>query len=332
MVRAMTEDPKARRAQFLRQLASRDLYAWFGISRTASDDEIREAAERMRVSLKSTPMPQAKRANERAFCDQGEKALLRPDIRREYNALLDPRRPTIAADTSTRRTLEEREARLKAARERVQHYERDDSHMAPGRTVSLAADATRAELDNARAAAAQITDAAAALAAARAARVEGASIRALGLAERAHELAPSAGTLRTLGAAHRDLGDVTQAVALHRRGVEELPTLRDNAPGWAALCASLLAAGDLAEAEKVALELVNDDDEEPHGWRLLALVSAAQTQVARSAEAFERSARLGFDLAGALEGIQSLRKESLARGDRAAVADLESRMTRLRPR
>ena len=328
----MADDPKAQRVQFLRQLATRDLYAWFGISRTASDNEIREAAERMRVALKSTPMPQAKRANERAFCDQGEKALLRPDIRRDYNALLEPRRHTISADTSARRVADEREARLKVARERVQHYERDDGHMAPGLTVSLAGGATQAELEDARAAAAALPDAAAALTAARAARAEGASIRALGLAERAHELAPTAGTLRTLGAAHRDLGNVTEAVAFHRRGVEVLPTLRENSPGWAALCASLLAAGELEEAEKIALELVNDDDEEPHGWRLLALVSAAQLQVARAAEAFERSAKLGFDPAGALAGLQSLRKESLARGDRAAVADLEGRMARLRPR
>lgn len=332
MVREVAEDPQARRAQFLRQLATRDLYAWFGISRSASDDEIREAAERMRVTLKGTPMPQAKRANERAFCDQGEKALLRPDIRRDYDALLEPRRQVVSADTSARRAADEREGRLRAARDRVQHYQQDDSHMTPGPVMSLAADTTRTELADARAAAAAIGDAAAALEAARAARVEGASIRALGLAERAHDLAPTAGTLRTLGAAHRDLGNVAEAVALHRRGVEELPTLRDNSPGWAALCASLLAAGELAEAEKIALELVNDDDEEPHGWRLLALVSAAQANTVRSAEAFERSARLGLDLAGTLAGLQSLRKESLARGDRSAAADLESRIARLRPR
>lgn len=328
----MSEDPKARRAAFLRQLATRDLYAWFGIPRTASDDEIREAAERMRVALKGTPMPQAKRANERAFCDQGEKALLRPDIRRDYDALLEPLRRTIAADASARRVADEREGRLRAARERVQRYERDDGLMARGLTVSLAADVTRAELENERAASARIHDAAAALKAARTARTEGAPLRALALAERAHELVPTAGTLRTLGAAHRDLGNAAEAVALHRRGVDELPTFRDNAPGWAALCASLLAAGELAEAEKIALELVNDDDEEPHGWRLLALVSAANVETTRSAEAFERSAKLGFDLPGALAGLQSLRKESLARGDRAAVIDLETRMTRLRPR
>jgi predicted Zn-dependent protease len=332
MVPEVAEDPQARRAQFLRQLATRDLYEWFGISRAASDDEIREAAERVRVTLKGTPMPQAKRAIERAFCDQGEKALLRPDIRRDYDALLDPRRQTVSADTSSRRVADEREARLKAARDRVQHYERDDGHMASGLTVSLAAAATLTELQDERAAATGISDATVALTAARAARVEGAALRALALAERAHELSPTAGTLRTLGAAHRDLGAVTEAVAFHRRGVEDLPTLRDNSPGWAALCASLLAAGELAEAERIALDLVNDDEEEPHGWRLLALVSAAQADTVRSAEAFERSARLGFDPAGALAGLQSLRKESLARGDRTAVADLESRIARLRSR
>lgn len=328
----MADDPQARRTQFLRQLATRDLYEWLGIARTASDDEIRAAAERMRVSLKSTPMPQAKRANERAFCDQGEKALLRPDIRREYDALLEPARRTIATDKATRRITDEREARLTAARDRVLHYQRDDALMFPGLTVSLAADATQEELAGEHKKAAGIADERAALKAARAARLESAPLRALALAQRAHNLAPSADTLRTLGAVHRDLGDLPEAVALHRRGVAELSTLRDNAPGWAALCASLLAAGELAEAEKIALDLVNDDDEEPHGWRLLALVSAANDDIARSAEAFERSAKLGMDPAGAMGGLQNLRKEALARGDRAAAVDLEDRITRLRGR
>lgn len=326
----MADDTNARRTQFLRQLATRDLYAWFGIPRSATDDEIRQAAERMRVSLKSTPMPQAKRTTERAFCDQGEKALLRPDIRRDYDAMLEPARRTIATDKATRRLTDEREARLTAARDRVLHYQRDDALMFPGLTVSLAADATQEELASENKKAAGIADAATALAAARAARLESAPLRALALAQRAHNLAPSADTLRTLGAAHRDLGDVTEAVALHRRSVEQLPALRDNTPGWAALCASLLAAGQLAEAETIALELVNDDDEEPHGWRLLALVSAAKDDVARAAEAFERSAKLGLDQTGALDGLQALRKESLARGDRATAVDLEGRITRLR--
>jgi predicted Zn-dependent protease len=78
--------------------------------------------------------------------------------------------------------------------------------------------------------------------------------------------------------------------------------------------------------------LVNDDDEEPHGWRLLALVSAAKDDVARAAEAFERSAKLGLDQTGALDGLQALRKECLARGDRATAVDLEDRITRMRSR
>ncbi|MEW6582180.1 MAG: hypothetical protein AB1416_05400 [Actinomycetota bacterium] len=327
----MSEAPNARRRQFLQQLASRDLYAWFGIPRTAGDDEIRAAAERMRERLRGTPMPQARRANERAFCDQGEKVLLRPDVRREYDALLEPRRPTIVADAATRRAADERNARLKAARDRVQHYERDDVLMIPGPTVSLASEGARAELAGERAAAARIPDAASALAAARTARMEGAPLRAVALAERAHALAPSAGTLRTLGAAHRDIGSLEESVALLRRCVKDLPSYRDNTPGWAALCASLLAAGQLPEAERLALELVNDDDEEPHGWRLLALVSAAQSNVPRAAEAFERSAKLGFDVPGALAGLQDLRKDCLARGDRTAAVDLEGRISRLRP-
>ena len=88
----------------------------------------------------------------------------------------------------------------------------------------------------------------------------------------------------------------------------------------------------LAEAEQIALELVNHDDEEPHGWRLLARVSAGSGDVPRAAEAFEHSARLGLDPSGALSGLQALRNDTLARGDRATAVDLEDRIARLRSR
>lgn len=331
----MADDPKERRAQFLRQLATRDLYAWFGIPRTAGAEEISAAAERMRERLKTTPMPQAKRANERAFCDQGEKALLRPDIRKQYDALLggsQRRRPVEVGDPAARRAAQAREERLAAARRMVQHYDRDDVLMTPGVAVTLATPHFQAQLEEERAAAGRHTDADHALRAARAARTEADPIRAIALAERAHELAPSAGTLRTLGAAYRDAGDLDRSTTLLRECVRILPGLRENAPGWAALAATLTAAGVLDEADAAALRLVRDDEEDPYGWRALAIVSAARGDVARAAESWERTARLGLDVPGALQGLQDLRRDCLARGDRTTAVDLEGRIARLRPR
>lgn len=330
-----TEEQKERRAQFLRQMATRDLYAWLGIDRTASPEEISAAAERMREKLKTTPMPQAKRANERAFCDQGEKVLLRPDIRRQYDALLGGakrRAPVEVGDVASRKAAQLREERLAEARARVQHYDRDDVIMSPGVPLPLGTPAVQDRLDEERDATARHTDAATALRAARAARVEADPLRAIALAERAHALGASAGTLRTLGAAHRDLADLVESTNLLRESVRILPGLRENAPGWAALSATLTAAGEVDEAEAIALRLVRDDEEDAYGWRVLALSSAARGDVARSAEAWERTARLGLDVPGALQGLQDLRRDCLARGDRTTAVDLEGRLARLRPR
>src|SRR5680860_889107 len=107
------DDARARRARFLRELAARDLYAWFGIPPDAGADAIRAAAEAKRRELSGTPMPQKTRAIEKAFCDQGEKALLRPDIRREYDALLHGARSPARAMTSAQRVVAEREERLR---------------------------------------------------------------------------------------------------------------------------------------------------------------------------------------------------------------------------
>ena len=93
------EDAKSRRDRFLRELASRDLYAWFGIPENADADAISAAAEAKRREIAGTPMPQNKRSIEKAFCDQGEKALLRPDIRRQYDALLHAARSPARAAT-----------------------------------------------------------------------------------------------------------------------------------------------------------------------------------------------------------------------------------------
>ena len=139
-VPGMVDDDRSRRRErFMRELASRDLYEWFGIPPDAGDDAIREAAERKRRELSTTPMPQKKRSMERAFCDQGEKALLRPDVRREYDSLLKGGSAVgTGAERAAARNVAEREARLTAARERIQHYGADDARMAPGAATLLA--------------------------------------------------------------------------------------------------------------------------------------------------------------------------------------------------
>jgi tetratricopeptide (TPR) repeat protein len=324
------ESVRSRRARFLRELAARDLYAWFGIPVDADADAIRAAAEVKRRELAGTPMPQRARAIEKAFCDQGEKALLRPDIRREYDALLHAERSPARAATSAARGVAEREARLRAARERIERYDDDDIRMAPGPATFFSSPEARSSLDAERAAAATIDDAAAALRAARRARVEGDSVRGLALAERAHALRVTAGSLTTLGAARRDVGDLAGSEAALREGVALLRTARENAPGWVALSATLRARGDLAGAEEAAMRVIDEDEEDAHGWRALALVLADRGEALRAADAWGRSAGFGLDVPGALAGLQALRKDCLARNDRLGAANIEDRVARIR--
>ena len=268
----MTDDDRARRrARFLRELAARDLYEWFGIPPDAGDDAVREAAERKRRELASTPMPQRTRAVERAYCDQGEKALLRPAVRREYDALL--RSSRVPSATSQSRAVAEREERLRAARERIERYGDDDAHGAGGGDAAGGPDA-RARLEAERAQAAAVSDPAEALAAARRARVEGAALRALAQAERAHALSPTPRALTTLAGARRDTGDLAGSEAAAREGLRLLPGTRENAPGWAALGATLRARGELDAAADAASRLIEEDEEDPHGWRVMALVDS----------------------------------------------------------
>jgi tetratricopeptide (TPR) repeat protein len=324
----VAEDRARRRARFLRELAARDLYEWFGIPPDAGDDAVREAAERKRRELASTPMPQRTRAIERAYCDQGEKALLRPDVRRDYDALLRSSRAPGA--TARSRAAAEREERLRAARERIERYGDDDARMAPGPATLLASPDARAELDAERDRSAAVSDAGAALGAARRARVEGAALRALALAERAHAIAPTTRALTTLAGARRDVGDLAGSEAAAREGLERLPGVRENAPGWAALGATLRARGDLDAASDAASRLIEEDEEDAHGWRVMALVETDRGETLRAGEAWERSARLGLDVPGALAGLEVLRRDSLARSDSLAAADIEARIARIR--
>ncbi len=325
----MADDDRAgRRARFLRELAARDLYEWFGIPTDAGDDAVREAAERKRRELASTPMTQRARAIERAYCDQGEKALLRPDVRREYDALLHASRTPHASSQS--RAVAEREERLRVARERVEHYTDDDARMAPGSATMLATPDARARLQAEIAEAAAITEPAEALRTARRARVEGDALRALAFAERAHGLAGTPGALTTLAGARRDVGDLSGSEAAAREGLRQLPSVRENAPGWTALGATLRARGDLDAAADAATRLIEEDEEDPHGWRVMALVSSDRGETLQAGDAWERSARLGLDVPGALAGLEVLRRDSLARNDSLGAADIESRIARIR--
>jgi tetratricopeptide (TPR) repeat protein len=327
------DDRRRRRDRFLRELASRDLYEWFGIPPDAGDDVIREAAERKRRELSGTPMPQKRRAMERAFCDQGEKALLRPDVRRDYDALLRGGRAAgTAAERGAARGVAEREARLRAARERIQRYGSDDARMAPGAATFLASPDVRAELEAERSAAGGIDSAEQALRTARQARASGRSTRALAHAERAHQLDPSPGALTVLAGARRDVGDLAGSETAVRESLRLLPTARENAPGWIALSATLRARGDLEGAAQAALRVIDEDEEDAHGWRALAMALADQGEALRAGDAWERSARLGLDVPGVLAGLQQLRKDSLARGERLPAADVEARISRLRER
>lgn len=325
----MADDDRAhRRARFLRELAARDLYEWFGIATDAGDDDVREAAERKRRELASTPMPQRTRTIERAYADQGEKALLRPEVRREYDALL--RSSRTPHSTSQTRAVAEREERLRVARERVERYGADDARMAPGSATMLAAPDARAQLEAERAAAASIPDPDQALREARRARVEGAALRALALAERAHALAVSPGALTTLAGARRDVGDLAGSESAVRESLRLLSSVRENAPGFTALGATLRARGDLDAAADVATRLIEEDEEDPHGWRVLALVASDRGETLRAGDAWERSARMGLDVPGALAGLEVLRRDSLARNDSLGAADIESRIGRIR--
>ncbi len=327
------DDPAARRARFLRELATRDLYDWFGIPRDADADQIRAGAERRRRALSSTPMPQRQRSIERAFCDQGEKALLRADIRRDYDALLaggSTKANTTGAGAAARKAVAEREARLQAALERIQHYGPDDIRMVAGSATLLATDEAQEELAGHYRAAAAVTRAPQALEEARAARAHGHVLRGLAFAERAHALAPSPATLNTLGAARRDTGDLAGSEVALRESVGALSTVRENAPGFTALAATLRARGALEEAEAVARRIVDDEDEDAHGWRILAMVAGEREDIETALDAWERSAGLGLDVPGVLAALEALRKDRLARGDGRSAAEVESRMARLR--
>ena len=323
------EDARSRRARFLKELAARDLYAWFGIPADAGDDAIRAAAEAKRRELAGTPMPQNKRSLEKAFCDQGEKALLRPDIRREYDGLLHASREP-SRQAAVARNVAEREARLREARDRIEHFGDDDSRMAAEVAMFLASDEAQAALAAAHREAAAVSDPAVALATARRARVEGAAVRALAFAERAHALRVTAGSLTTLGAARRDVGDLAGSEAALRESVGLLSTVRENAPGWIALSATLRARGDLEGAEQAALRVIEEDEENAYAWRALAMVFSDRGETVRAGDAWERTAGFGLDVPGALAGLQVLRKDALARNDLLGAANIEDRVARIR--
>ena len=115
-----------------------------------------------------------------------------------------------------------------------------------------------------------------------------------------------------------------------RESLRLLSSVRENAPGFTALGATLRARGDLDAAADVATRLIEEDEEDPHGWRVLALVASDRGETLRAGDAWERSARMGLDVPGALAGLEVLRRDSLARNDSLGAADIESRIGRIR--
>ena len=209
----MTDDDRARRrARFLRELAARDLYEWFGIPPDAGDDAVREAAERKRRELASTPMPQRTRAVERAYCDQGEKALLRPAVRRSTTPSCGPRASRAprrrAGPSRSRRSACGRLASASSATAMTTRVWRRGGDAAGGprrpRTPGGRAGAGRGRGPSGRGTRGG------------APRVEGAALRALAQAERAHALSPTPRALTTLAGARRDTGDLAGSEAAAR--------------------------------------------------------------------------------------------------------------------
>ena len=215
-------------------------------------------------------MPQNNRSMERAFCDQGEKALLRPEIRREYDALLKAsRRP---GRTSAERGVAEREARLREARERVEHHSADDARMAPGDAMFLAIGGGRGRARRRATAPPRPGP-----------TPRDASRRPRAPASRAP---PSAGSpspsrpapcaprrgLNTLGGARRDVGDLAGSEAALRESVALLPTVRENAPGWIALVGHAPRPRRPRRRRAGRAEVIEEDEEDAYGWRALAFV------------------------------------------------------------
>jgi tetratricopeptide (TPR) repeat protein len=202
--------------------------------------------------------------------------------------------------------------------------------MVAGSATLLATDEAQEELAGHYRAAAVVKDPRIALDAAREARARGLVLRGLAFAERAHALAVTPATLNTLGAARRDTGDLAGSEQALRDSVAALPTVRENAPGWTALAATLRARGELVEADAVARKIVDEEDEDAHGWRILAMVAGDREDVDTALRAWEKTAELGLDVPGVLAALDALRKDRLARGDARGAAEVEVRMAHLR--
>ena len=123
-------------------------------------------------------------------------------------------------------------------------------------------------------------DPAEALAAARRARAWRAALRALAQAERAHALSPTPRALTTRGRAPRHRRPRGQRG--RRARAAPAPGHPENAPGWAALGATLRARGELDAAADAASRLIEEDEEDPHGWRVMALVVGPRRDAAGS--------------------------------------------------
>ncbi|MBJ7457292.1 MAG: hypothetical protein JHC74_14655 [Thermoleophilia bacterium] len=78
------------------------------------------------------------------------------------------------------------------------------------------------------------------------------------------------------------------------------------------------------------MKIIEDDEDDPYGWRALAFILTDRGEALRAGDAWERSASLGLDVPGVLAGLQVLRKDCLARNDQLGAANIEDRIARIR--
>jgi tetratricopeptide (TPR) repeat protein len=288
----------------LEVLAQRDLYAMLGVPATAGDEEIRQAALALRKSLVSTPMAQARRSEELAWCDKGAQALLNPTVRPFYDrarARLTRARPPDRAERAAQAERAARERRLAAAREATVAYTELDLARDVGDPGLLTSPAGQARLHEARAAARVIEGAPVALEAALDARRSGDALRAMALAERAREIAPGPRVLNVLGVLRREAGDLPGSEEALRASLAADNSPRTNAPGHIALALTLMAppedAARRVEADRLIRRVATENEDDPYAARALALLH-------RSPEEWVRAHRLGAP--DARQGLRDL--------------------------
>ena len=306
---------------------------WVGIPPDADDEAVaRGRGARSGAQLAFHAHAAADPTIERAYCDQGEKALLRAREPPEYDAPL--RASRTPQTTALSRAVAEREERLRAARERIERYGDDDARMALARrpcsrrpTPPRPASTPSAPRRGA------VTDAAQALAAGRRRAARGGLVTAGPRPRRArvercrprpgadHPGRPPDATGATRRQRGRRAGGVAQAPI----------SVRENAPGWAALGATLRARGDLDAAADAAGRLIEEDEEDsPRLARDGAGSSTDRGEPRRAGEAWERSARSASTSPAPSPASRCSAATASPAASSLAAADIEGRIARIR--